>query len=300
MKLLHTALNFVLLASFIFVQACKPSAPKDVLKMKAIENVLYDYHMAQALAEQTHPDSVAYYTRFYQQAVFQKHNIAKTDFDHSMEYYERHTDQLKKIYEHLAERFGGSINTDAMPGNILVQSSVKGDTLSIWRGPSSVLLSSQGVNRFVYTQRADTSLQAGDQLQMTYNVDWFYHEGERRGIAQVVVRYEGDSIAVMQQYFYASGQQYMSLTLGNRKVKRIDCFVYQCAPWADRVRVLLLSNIKMYRLRSHDKEAKSEQVSKSKKAVLDSTKHRILNPQIRVRDSLIKSEKAEERKPHFL
>lgn len=300
MKLLRTALSVVLLISLFLVQACKPSAPKDVLKMKAIEDILYDYHLAQALAEQTHPDSVAYYTRLYQQSVFQKHNIAKADFDHSMEYYERHTDQLKKIYEHLAERLGGNINNDAMPGNILVQSSVKGDTLSIWRGPSSVLLSSQGVNRFVYTQRADTSLQAGDQLQMTYNVDWFYQEGERRGVAQVIVRYEGDSIAVMQQYFYSSGQQYMSLTLGNRKVKRIDCFVYQCAPWADRARVLLLSNIKMYRLRSHDKAATNKPATENNKTSLDSTKHRVLNPQLHVRDSLIKSEKAEERKPHFL
>lgn len=304
MKALRFLCEAVFVAmAFIVLQGCKPGVPKGVMKMSQMEKVLYDYHLAQALAGQFPADSIDYYTRLYQQSALKKNGISKSEFDHSMEYYERHTDQLKKIYEHLAERFGGSIDgASSLPGNVVGGTAMKGDTLNIWHGATEVLLSSQGVNRFTYTQRCDTTLHAGDQLQMTFNVDWFYHEGERRGVAQVIVHYEGDSIAVMQHYFYSSGSQFMSLTVGKRKVERIDCFIYQCSPWSDRTRIVKLSNIKLYRLRSHDSSVKTatDADSLGGRTDNDSVRKRILSPRLHVRDSLIKEEKENERKPHFI
>ena len=293
----------VVVVAVMMLQSCKPGVPNDVLKMQKMEDVLYDFHLAQALASQHSSDSIDYYTRLYQLSALSKHGVTKADFDHSMVYYERHTDKLKKMYDHLAERFGGSVSSSSMgmPGNVSGQS-LKGDTLSIWHGPSRALLSSQGVNRFTYTQRCDTALHAGDQLQMTFNVDWLYHEGERRGVAQVIVRYEGDSVAVMQHYFYSSGAQYMSLTLGKRKVERIDCYIYQCSPWSDRVRIVMLSDMKMFRLRRHDAPTTTSTSADSIHSGLrsDSLKKGNFNPRMHVRDSLIKEEKENERKPHFL
>lgn len=294
----YVALSFMLL---LLLLSCKPKAPKGVLSQSKMEDILYDYHMAQALSAQVSADSSDFYGRLYQQSVFQKYGISSHDFDRSMQYYERHTDQLKKIYKNLTERFGGNANDESMPNNLLAQSAEKGDTMSVWRGASSILLSSQGVNRFVYIQRADTSLQAGDRLQMTYNVDWFYHEGERKIISQVVIHYDNDSVAIMQQYVYSSGSQFMSTTLGKHKVKSIECIIYQCAPWTERTRVVLLSNIKMYRLRSHEKASGDvpDSTLKVKKVLADTSRHRLLTPQLRIRDSLIKSEIENERKPHF-
>lgn len=304
MKMLRFLLGVTLVVFVsMAIHSCKPGVPKDVVKMSKMEDVLYDYHLSLALSGQFSSDSIDYYTRYYQQSVLKKHGLDKSEFVRSMEYYERHTDKLKKIYKNLSERFGGSVDgPSSYLSSNLAQQALKGDTLSVWRGPTEVLLSSQGVNRFMYVQRCDTTFHVGDQLQMSFNADWFYHDGERRAVAQVVVRYEGDSVAVMNHYFYTSGLQFMSLTVGKRRVERIDCIVYQCAPWSERARILKLSSIKMYRLRNRaTKENKSLDTDTiGRGASKDSVKKNMHNPRLHVRDSLIKEEQENERRSHFI
>ena len=124
-----------------FLQSCHSDFPDDVLKPGKMEDVLYDYHIAQALAQQSSNDSIDYNIRLYQKAVFDKYGIDEAIFDHSMQWYERHNTQLKKIYEHIAERLGGNVNNGPVVFSGL--NSASGDTLSIWTGPGSVLLCSQ-------------------------------------------------------------------------------------------------------------------------------------------------------------
>ena len=178
-KFLRLRSIILLLISALCLMSCKPGPPDGVLGAGKMEDVLYDYHMAQAMAQQMPGDSIAYYTRLYQEAVFMKYGITQSDFDKSMIWYERHADKLGKIYARLSERMGGSAdvtNNALLPG----LQTASGDTLNVWQGPSSILLNSQGVNRFVYTQRADTAIQSGDRLVLMFNAEWFYHEGEHR------------------------------------------------------------------------------------------------------------------------
>lgn len=292
----------VIVIALLITFSCRNNdTPKDVLDANKLENILYDYHLAQSLALQANADSVNYYTRLYQAAVFKKYGITQAQFDHSMQWYESHTERLKKIYDHLTTRLGGGDNkvSSSVSPKPLAQSNtlVSNDTLNIWHGPSSVLLNSQSVNRFKYSQRADTTIQAGDELQLNFNVDWFYHDGERRVVAYVVIHYEGDSTAIMQKFVYASGLQQANITIGQRKVKNIDCFIYQCSTWADRVRIASITNIRLLRLRSKNKTNEHDNSINT-----DSTERnlRLKNPQLRLRDSLIKEEKNNETKPHFI
>lgn len=285
----------LLIASTLFCACHTDKADEGVLSAGKMENVLYDYHLAQALAQQAPNDSVDYYVRLYQQLVFEKYGIDNATFDHSMQWYERHSDQLKKIYERVAERMGGS--ADGNGNRMLVGlNSASGDTLSIWHGPSSVLLNSQGINRFTYSQRADTTLRYGDILQWTVNTSWFYREGEHRAVACITIRYEGDSIATQQQFLYSDGDQTMTTRIGKRKVKSIDFFIYQCAPWADRVRLLYIRNMQLIRIRPH--EVQEEEQAPGEDA--DTIKRLHLNPERRLRDSLLRLDTLNERKPHFI
>lgn len=289
-----------IIAVLISLSSCHSNPlPDDVITEGKIEKILYDYHLAQSLAQQNSPDSINYYTRLYQAAVFQKYGITQAEFDHSMQWYESHPDRLKKIYEHLAALLGGDEKSSSSPTLLAKDNHTTNDTLNIWHGPSSLLLNSQSTNRFKYTQRADTAIQAGDELQWCFNVDWFYHDGERRVVACAVIHYEGDSTAVMQKFVYTSGPQQANITIGKRKVQRIDCFIYQCTSWADRVRIVSITNMHLYRLRSKDKTNEADDASRQVNP--DSTQRNLkLNPQIRLRDSLIKEEKDNEKKPHFI
>lgn len=273
--------------------------PNDVIAAGKLEKILYDYHLAQSLAQQMSPDSIDYYTRLYQAAVFKKYDITQTEFDHSMQWYESHPDKLKKIYEHLATHLGGNENAPSSATLLAKDSHTTNDTLNIWHGPSSLLLNSQSTNRFKYSQRADTAIQAGDELQWSFNVEWFYHDGERRVVACAVIHYEGDSTAVMQKFVYTSGPQQANITIGKLKIKSIDCFIYQCTSWADRVRIASITNMRLYRLRSKNKEIHNKLDNQLN---TDSAQRnlRLRNPQLRLRDSLIKEEKSNETKPHFI
>lgn len=298
-----TRLSFLpalILTLFSLCSCHSDPIPEDVIEANKLEKILYDYHLAQSLAQQSAPDSINYYTRLYQTAVFQKYGITQAEFDHTMQWYESHADKLKKIYEHLSAQLGGDEQSPTSPALLAKNSLTSNDTLNIWHGPSSLLLNSQSTNRFKYTQRADTAIQAGDELQWCFNVDWFYHDGERRVVACAVIHYEGDSTAVMQKFVYTSGPQQANITIGKLKVQHIDCFIYQCTSWADRVRIASITNMRLYRLRSKNKA--TEENTSDHQFNTDSTqrKLRLNNPQLRLRDSLIKEEKSNETKPHFI
>ncbi|EJX03985.1 lipoprotein, partial [gut metagenome] len=124
-----------------------------------MEDVLYDYHITQGLASQRPSDSIPFLSHLYRQAVFEKYGIAQADFDRSMEWYARHTSQLSKIYERVGERLGesggsgsGSRMNIGRDGERLTS-----DTAQIWQGPQTLLLSSQGVQHYVFQVPADTS-----------------------------------------------------------------------------------------------------------------------------------------------
>lgn len=290
--LLHT--YFALIA--ILVCSCKPGTPNGVMSASELEDVLYDMHLAQYMAQQHAYDSLAFYNKLYQQSVLKKHGIQQADFDRTMEWYSGHTKQLSEVYTKLGERLGdtssagkASDGQSAPSGNFL-----SGDTINIWHGPSSALLTSQGRNRFVFKEEADTSLQAGDLLKWVFAADWHYHEGERRALAVLIIHYEGDSTAVTQQFVNSAGFQIVSTHVAQKKVKSIEGFVYQDTQWSERPRILNLSYIQMWRV-----HIRKEKPSQEAGEAADTTRRLEMTPQKRLLDSLKRQDTLNEKKPHF-
>lgn len=277
------------------LSACKPGVPDDVLPAGRIEDVLYDYHLAQGLARQAAPDSLDYYTRLYRQAVLAKYDLTEAAFDRSMIWYERHTEQLGKIYERLAERLGDASASRSGERRLAAgERSASGDTLNIWRGSSVILLQSKGVNHYVYTERPDTAVRAGDRLRWEFLVNWYYHEGEREATACMTVYYTGDSVASVYQRLNLTGPQNLTLRVGDRKVERVECFVYQNAPWTERPRLLSLSGVTLYRLRSRTPEAPLRLETPR-----DTVRTLPVSGERRIRDSLLREDTLNRRRPHF-
>ena len=83
--------------------SCKPSLPRDVLSKGKMTDILFDYHIALAMAQNedggSEKNSLA-----YREAVLKKHDVTSADFDSSMVYYMRHTELLHDVYKDLAER----------------------------------------------------------------------------------------------------------------------------------------------------------------------------------------------------
>ena len=85
--------------------SCKNKVPEGIISPSKLEEILFDYHMAEA-AEATMPGEKGENKGQFVQAVFRKYNISEEEFSRSMAYYFRHTDKLSEVYAHLKERYG--------------------------------------------------------------------------------------------------------------------------------------------------------------------------------------------------
>lgn len=252
MKRKHLLLILLSLVACL-LSGCRERAPKDVMSERAMEEVLYDYHLAQAMADADEgPDSISYKKRLYVAAVFGKHHISERQFDRSMEWYTRHSERLFAIYQRIDKRF--SENSSALGvGTSSSPLTAMGDTANVWQGRQFQLLSSVGENRYCFEQRADTSFHSADRLVWHFTTQWIYKEGMKSAVALMYVRYDNDSVAVATQYVYGSGHQQVNLTLGSRPVRSIGGFIYQNAPWSQRPKLLLLSQMSLIRYRNKEK-----------------------------------------------
>lgn len=87
-----------------FAISCDDSP--SVISSGEMEKILYDYHLADAMAQQA--DGGYEKNAFeYRAAVLKKYNVSQGDFDSSMVYYMRHTSELHTMYQHISDRMRG-------------------------------------------------------------------------------------------------------------------------------------------------------------------------------------------------
>lgn len=300
LRLLAKTLAALLLPALL--TGCKPGVPDGILKEGAMEDALYDYHLAQAMAEEAAGDSVSYYAALYRQAALRKHGLSQAVFDRSMEWYMRHTDKLSKIYTRLSARYGNT-SASAVPVS-------GGDTLEIGRLPLFALLNAQGENRLSFEERPDTTLRRGDEVQWSFSAAWYYHDGLRAASAVLVLRYEGDSVAVTQQEILSDGRQTVSMRVNtDRRVLSVSGFVYQKSAWSERPRLLTLSFMRLMRVRRKDLPpapsvfdgdgSQDGGAANADGSAADSPQRPPRTPQQRLRDSLLRADTLNERRNHF-
>ena len=259
-----------------FISACTSDTPENVLSQSEMEEVLYDYHLALAIegaegipSRQTTDEPTA--RNYYIQAVYKKYGLTEKDFNRSLQWYTRHSEILFNIYKNIDQRLSESGNMGTI-FNSATTGTHTGDTLNIWRGVQAVLLSSTGVNRFSFTQKADTSLQEGDRLTLRFNAHWIYREGSKTAVAQIAIRYDNDS------------------------VKSVTGFIYQTADWSERPKLLTLSDFSLLRIRSrHELKPVPQQTTTQS----EDTLRKAVTAEQRLRDSLIIREETENRRSHF-
>ena len=80
---------FGAVGAVLLFPACKPGVPSDLIQPAELEDVLYDYHIAQAMAE-TRQDSMNFKRYSYVQAVFEKYGVSEAEFDSTMVLYDSH------------------------------------------------------------------------------------------------------------------------------------------------------------------------------------------------------------------
>ena len=272
-------------ATLAIFGSCRNDRPDGVPSSSKMVQVLYDYHLAQALAAGME-DSLQ--VPRYVEAALAKHSMTEQHFNRAMEYYTRHADQLYDIYGQVRERFAAAY--EVKRGSIAL-GQVSGDTLDLWGGNAAYLLSSNAENRLTYAFSPDTLLRFGDRLVWQFNTRWMYHDGSKNAVAMLIVRYANDSTATFTRMVYSTGHQEVTLSIGKPAVARVSCILYQVSPWVERPRLLAVTQPALIRVRAATPFARPDSLGGDSLRRLPDT------PERRLQDSLLRQDTA--RRDHF-
>lgn len=221
----HSVVLFI--ASLL--SACSNDLPGGVLSERVMEKVLYDYHIAQAMAEGEDSADIRRYE--YVQAVFRKHHITEAQFDSSMVWYSSHASHLHDIYRRLSERYDTEarvLGIGVGPKDQYAGLTAVGDTANIWADRNFVLLKpDEGSNRMQFVLEADTTFRPGDAFMWRFTPCFIYREGMREAYVVLSVRLSNDS--VVSSLHRLMGDYKVELSVrpqGDWSIKEVSGFVY--------------------------------------------------------------------------
>lgn len=258
-----------LVSSFsMMLLACKPTVPGEYISPDDMVDVLYDYYVSQAMADQDTKDGkMGYNRRVYFLAVLKKHGVTEAEFDSSMVYYHRRADYLRKIYAGVQQRMGEQTSGAAV-SEIRKRYVAGGDTADIWRDAKFNILSPAiPYNRMDFTVKADTAFRKGDTYLLTFDTNYLYQSGTKDATVFIAVRYANDSIASFTQHVSSSGLTQLRVSPNNNDMVRdIRGFIYldKGRDESSTLKMMFIDNIQFLRMRK-PKETEPDESSSSLK-----------------------------------
>ena len=265
----------VLLLVGLLLSACKPSIPTEIIQPDDMEDLLYDYYVAQNITGDQH-DGYDYRAKYNNGLVFKKHGVTEAEFDSSLVYYYNHIEDLYKIYESVQARLSNeAIELGASVGDVerYMKRSLSGDTMDIWTGHRHHLLFPQPpYNIFQFVQKADTACRANDSYMMTFGSSFLVQSGSRSATALLSVVYENDSVFTKSISVPLSGTINLDIPECGLRAKEFRGYFYmperQGADNASDMCLYMADHIQLMRFHHPDVEKKdSVSVEKEKDTV---------------------------------
>ncbi|MGP1423739.1 MAG: DUF4296 domain-containing protein [Prevotella fusca] len=262
----YTTLCWFLLA--VFAVSCKPSIPSEYIQPSEMEDILYDYHLAMAMANRDGYTDVR--QKAFKLAVMKKHDVSEEKFDKSLQYYMRHTEKLHDIYIDLSKRLENEARSQGASETELAQYgdiASKGDTTDIWRGSRSLILSPYApVDRETFEIKTDSSYHKGDRLLLSFDSQFIIQDGMRDAVIVMAVTYSNDSTITQYQHITSDSHQTMTIDAGDSlRIKNIRGYFLMLKGQQSTTtfKMLTLSNIHLVRM--HIRRQASVQASDSLK-----------------------------------
>ena len=223
--------HIILLAvGLLFLSACKPKVPKEYIQPDEMEDLLYDYYVAQGMAlEPNSTESMDYRRQYNMNLVLKKYGRTQADLDSSLVYYYIHMEDLYKIFEGVQKRLSDKaleLGASTKEVERFTTQSLSGDTTEVWEGSRQmVLIPNPPYNVMQFSQKADTSYHQGDSFLMTFGSTFLVQSGSRNANLMLTVRYENDSV-VSQNTTVSPGVTTLRIAPCPLKAKELKGFVY--------------------------------------------------------------------------
>lgn len=255
------------LAMIILFVACKTDVPSKYLSESELEDILYDYHLAEALAQNQPKDSTAIIS--YKANILKKYGITEAELDSTMLYYTRHTELLHKVYKSLADRFSNEAIAQGASANELarfsqVSSSI--DTADVWNAERALLLfPNESFNSYSFKIKADTAYHKGDAIMLDFESRFLYQDGMRSATAVLSVKHSNDSITTKTIHLSTTSHFHLQIDdFENKGIKEIKgCFILNVDRSnfnATTLKMASISNISLIRMHV-DRDKKDDKPS---------------------------------------
>lgn len=217
--------RWILIACLALTTSCGKEIPGDIIQPRKMENVLYDYHLSMGMSgnsKNTEKEALKKY-------VFQKHGITEAEFDSSMVWYTRESNELLAIYTNLDKRFTREYEH---VGRLLesrdessTRMSMSGDTVDIWRKGKIHWFSNAPLKqKLTFEIKADTTFHEKDAF--FWDMDYFFMKPGKAIMAMSIV-YDNDSVTGKTLTVTESGPQSIYLYSDSAfKVKEVNGFIY--------------------------------------------------------------------------
>ena len=278
---MRNSLFFLLLT--LLVAACKPQVPSDVIQPDELEDILYDYHVSQAMGKVELGTQADIDRNKLFRSVLKKHGVTEADFDSSLVYYYSRIDRLQPIYRRVSDRLsaeakGLGVATGEL--NRYSQYGVTGDTANIWKGETDVLLIPRPTkNRFDFVVKADSTFMLGDSFMFQFMSEYIWQSGTKDAIVCIRSAYEGDSVIQTTGHLSPQGITQLHVPLNRTlKVKDMRGFIYLSAGQnvQDSRQMMFVSQIQL--IRFHHKEIQGAHDTVRKDTLQADSLQRSANP----------------------
>lgn len=207
---------------FVIVLCSCSSDSQEILSHGKMEDIIYDLHLAQGMADKGDYDKRAMKEAEYRAAVLKKYEITQAEWDSSFTYYCRHADELHEIYNNVAERMRDEIVS--LGGEVALNGEgFSADTANIWNMERNfILVPNEPYNVKSYVIPADSTIKKGDRLTMQFSTQFVYQDGMRDVVAVMAVTFQNDSVASETRHATQQGTTSFSIQddqhLGIKKV----------------------------------------------------------------------------------
>ncbi len=244
-----------MVAAVAMLTSCKPTVPSQYIQPDDMEDLIYDYHVAQGIASQQNgnPD---YQKQLAFELVLKEHGVTQAEFDSSLVYYYTRADRFQEIYKNVEvrlnkemEKYGGAAVSAVQT---LAKASLNGDTVDVWEGNRALmLLNDRPYHLNQFSQKADTTFHAGDSFMMTMNTTWLMQNGNRQAVVYLAITYDNDSTAKQYNTITGGGITTLRIPYCKETVKEIKGFVMcgmrPAKDNANNLCLLFIDNIQLYK-----------------------------------------------------
>ena len=222
-------ITWVWLLGAAFMVGCGKQVPEDIIQPDRMENILYDYHLSISMGNNlSYSDN--YQKEAYKNYVFEKYHITEADFDSSMVWYTRHTEELAGLYKKVGERFRSE--KKRMQELLALRedkpaASLPGDTVDVWYDRKLYWLTDVPLaNKVTFEIPADSNFKAKDAF--LWSADYiFLSEGERRATMGFNILFDNDSVVGRVKDITCSGVQTLYIKPDSAfAIKSVSGFIY--------------------------------------------------------------------------